>query len=86
LVALSRGLPIALATAAFYIVYRFMEDHLLTPLVMRRTVQVSAGVTIIATLVGGSLLGILGALVAIPVAATIHLLLEEVAFRRLDQS
>jgi predicted PurR-regulated permease PerM len=53
---------------------------------MRRTVQVSAGVTIIATLVGGSLLGILGALVAIPVAATIHLLLEEVAFRRLDQS
>ncbi|MEA3215663.1 MAG: hypothetical protein QOJ19_1819 [Acidimicrobiia bacterium] len=42
--------------------------------------------SIIATLVGGSLLGILGALVAIPVAATIHLLLEEVAFRRLDQS
>lgn len=86
LVALSRGLPIALATAAFYIVYRFLEDHLLTPLVMRRTVQVSAGVTIIATLVGGSLLGIIGALVAIPVAATIHLLLEDVAFRRLDHS
>jgi predicted PurR-regulated permease PerM len=85
LVALSRGLPIAIATAIFYTVYRFLEDHLLTPLVMRRTVRVSAGVTIIATLMGGALLGIIGALVAIPVAATIQLLLEEIAFPHLDQ-
>jgi predicted PurR-regulated permease PerM len=82
LVALTKGLPIAIATAAFYIVYRFLEDYLLNPRVMKHTVKVSPGLTIIATLIGGSLLGIIGALIAIPIAATIHLLLEEVTFPR----
>ena len=40
---------------------------------------------IVATLIGGTLLGLIGALVAIPVAATIHLLLEEVAVPRQNQ-
>ncbi|MBF6558109.1 MAG: AI-2E family transporter [Acidimicrobiales bacterium] len=82
LVALTKGLPVGIATAAFYITYRFLEDYLLNPRVMKHTVKVSPGLTIIATLVGGSLLGIIGALIAIPIAATIHLLLEEVAFPR----
>ncbi|MGH9043551.1 MAG: AI-2E family transporter [Acidimicrobiales bacterium] len=85
LVALTRGLPIAIATAAFYTAYRFLEDYLLTPRVMKHTVRVSPGLTIIATLIGGSLLGLIGALVAIPVAATIHLLLQEVALPRQNQ-
>jgi predicted PurR-regulated permease PerM len=85
LVALTKGLPVGIATAAFYVVYRFLEDYLLNPRVMKHTVKVSPGLTIIATLIGGSLLGILGALVAIPIAATIHLLLEEVAFPRQNQ-
>lgn len=84
-VALTRGLPIAIATAAFYVAYRFLEDYLLNPRVMKHTVKVSPGLTIIATLIGGSLLGIIGALIAIPLAATIHLLLEEVAFPRQNQ-
>jgi predicted PurR-regulated permease PerM len=84
-VALTKGLPIAIATAAFYIIYRFLEDYLLNPRVMKHTVRISPGLTIIATLIGGSLLGLIGALVAIPVAATIHLLLEEVAFPRQSQ-
>jgi predicted PurR-regulated permease PerM len=82
LVALTRGFPIGIATAAFYIVYRFLEDYLLNPRVMSHTVKVTPGLTIIATLAGGALLGLIGALVAIPVAATIHLLLEEVAIPR----
>jgi predicted PurR-regulated permease PerM len=82
LVALTKGVPIGIATAAFYIGYRFLEDYLLNPRVMKHTVKVSPGLTIIATLIGGSLLGIIGALIAIPIAATIHLLLEEVAFPR----
>ena len=82
LVALTKGLPVGLATAAFYITYRFLEDYLLNPRVMKHTVKVSPGTTIVATLIGGSLLGIIGALIAIPIAATIHLLLEEVAFPR----
>ena len=85
LVALTKGLPVGIATAAFYIAYRFLEDYLLNPRVMKHTVKVSPGLTIIATLIGGSLLGIIGALIAIPIAATIHLLLEEVAFPRQNQ-
>jgi predicted PurR-regulated permease PerM len=85
LVALTRGVPIAVATAVYYIVYRFLEDYLLNPRVMKHTVKVSPGLTIIATLIGGTLLGLVGALVAIPVAATIHLLLEEVAIPRQNQ-
>ena len=49
---------------------------------MHHTVKVTPGLTIIATLIGGALLGLIGALVAIPVAATINLLLEEVAIPR----
>jgi predicted PurR-regulated permease PerM len=85
LVALTKGLPVGIATAAFYITYRFLEDYLLNPRVMKHTVKVTPGLTIIATLIGGSLLGIIGALIAIPIAATIHLLLEEVAFPRQNQ-
>lgn len=85
LVALTKGVPVGVATAAFYIAYRFLEDYLLNPRVMKHTVRVSPGLTIIATLIGGSLLGIIGALIAIPIAATIHLLLEEVAIPRQNQ-
>lgn len=85
LVALSKGLPVGIATAAFYVTYRFLEDYLLNPRVMKHTVKVSPGLTIIATLIGGSLLGLIGALVAVPIAAMIHLLLEEVVFPRQDQ-
>jgi predicted PurR-regulated permease PerM len=82
LVAFTRGVPIGIATIAFYVVYRYLEDYLLNPRVMKRTVKVSPGLTIIATLIGGTLLGLVGALVAIPVAATIQLILEEVAIPR----
>jgi predicted PurR-regulated permease PerM len=85
LVALTKGLPVAIATAAFYMVYRFLEDYLLNPHVMKHTVKVTPGLTIIATLIGGALLGLIGALIAIPVAASIHLLLEEVAYPRQNQ-
>jgi predicted PurR-regulated permease PerM len=85
LVALTVSLPVAIGTLAFYIGYRFFEDYLLTPRVMRHTVRISPGLTIIATLIGGVLLGLIGALIAIPVAAGIHLVLEEVAYPSLDR-
>jgi predicted PurR-regulated permease PerM len=85
LVALSKGLPVAIATACFYIVYRFLEDYLVNPRVMKHTVKVTPGLTIIGTLIGGTLLGLVGALIAIPVAATIHLLIEEVIVPRQSQ-
>jgi predicted PurR-regulated permease PerM len=86
LVALTVSWPVALGTAAFYIVYRNLEDYLITPKVMRRTVQVSGLVTVIAVLIGGALLGIIGALIAIPIAAAVKLVLEEVSYPRLDTS
>jgi predicted PurR-regulated permease PerM len=49
-------------------------------------VQISPGLTIVATLLGGTLLGLIGALVAIPVAATVYLLLEEVMFPKLNRT
>lgn len=85
LVALSKGVPVGVATLVFYIVYRYLEDYLINPRVMKQTVKVTPGLTIIATLIGGTLLGLVGALVAIPVAATIHLLLDEVAIPRQNQ-
>jgi predicted PurR-regulated permease PerM len=84
LIGLTQSLPIAIATAVFYILYRFLEDYLLTPKIMARTVQVPGLLTVIATLIGGTLFGIIGALIAIPVAATIKLLLEETAMRQLE--
>ena len=66
--------------------YRLAEDYLIVPRIMGRTVQVPAIVSLIAVLIGGVLLGIVGALVAIPVAAAIRLLLNEIVIRRLDKS
>jgi predicted PurR-regulated permease PerM len=83
LVALTVSLPVAIATAIFYIVYRQLEDYLLTPRIMLRTVAVPGLVTVLATVLGGALLGIVGALVAIPVAAAIKLLHEEITAPRL---
>ncbi len=86
LVALTVSLPVAIATAGFYVGYRLAEDYLLVPRVMGRTVQVPGVISVLAVLVGGALMGIVGALIAIPTAAAIRLLLHEVAFRSLDIS
>lgn len=86
LVALTVSLPVAALTLGFYIAYRLSEDYFLVPRIMGKTVQVPGAVSVVAVLVGGTLMGIVGALVAIPAAAALRLLLEEVAFHRLDDS
>ncbi|HEY7142916.1 MAG TPA: AI-2E family transporter [Streptosporangiaceae bacterium] len=86
LVALTVSLPVAIATLGFYIAYRLAEDYLIVPRIMGKTVEVPAVVTLVAVLIGGALMGIVGALVAIPAAAAFRLLLNELAFRRLDSS
>jgi predicted PurR-regulated permease PerM len=59
------------------IVYQQFENHVIQPQIQKRTVHVHPFVTIVAVLFGSSLLGILGALVAIPVAASIQILVRE---------
>jgi predicted PurR-regulated permease PerM len=85
LVALTVSLPVALATLGFYLIFRLLEDYLLIPRVMRTTVQVPGLVTVLATIVGGTLLGIVGALVAIPVAAAVRLVIAEVVSPSLER-
>jgi predicted PurR-regulated permease PerM len=56
-----------------FIVYQQIENNLLQPIVYRRTVNVPPLAVIVAVLIGGSLLGVLGALVAIPIAAIVQI-------------
>ncbi|MGW2822647.1 AI-2E family transporter [Streptomyces sp. NPDC001443] len=86
LVALSVSLPIAIATAVFYIVFRLAEDYLIVPKAMKFAVDVHPLVTILAVLVGGALLGIIGALVAIPAAAAVGLVLDEYVFPKRERT
>jgi predicted PurR-regulated permease PerM len=86
LVALSVSFPVAIATAVFYVAYRFVEDYLLVPRVMRQAVNVSPVLTVLGVIIGAALLGIIGALVAIPIAAGIKLVVEQTVFPRLDKS
>jgi len=80
----SVSLTAALITVGFHLIYRAFEDYWLNPRVMRQTVQVKPVVTIVAVLLGGSLLGLVGALIAVPVAASIQLFLTEVVFPSQD--
>ena len=86
LVSLTVSVPTALATVAFFIALRLLEDYLLVPKIIGKTVAVPALVTVVAVLLGGALLGIVGALLAIPVAAALLLLARETLFPRLDAS
>ncbi|HET9021595.1 MAG TPA: AI-2E family transporter [Ornithinibacter sp.] len=72
----------ALIALIYYLVYQQLENYVVAPRVMQRTVSVPGPVTIVAALAGGALLGVLGALLAIPVAAGLLLLYEEVLVPR----
>jgi predicted PurR-regulated permease PerM len=86
LVALTVSLPVAIATLVFYAGYKLAEDYLLVPRIIGHTVRVAPLGGMVAIVLGGVVLGIVGALIALPTAAAIQLLLEEVTFRRLDES
>ena len=85
LVALSVSIPVAIATLAFYVAFRITEDYLLLPTVMRHAVNVPPIVTVVAVLIGGALMGIIGALLAIPAAAALKLITQEALIPRLDR-
>jgi predicted PurR-regulated permease PerM len=72
----------ALAVIVFFLVQQQFENHVLVPKVMERQVGVSAVMVIISLLIGGNLLGILGALLAVPTAAIIQVLFMEIVDQR----
>jgi predicted PurR-regulated permease PerM len=71
--------------AVYYLVYQQVENYVIVPRVMNRTVAVPGAVTVVAALAGGTLLGILGALMAIPIAAGLLLIYKEVLLPRQEQ-
>jgi predicted PurR-regulated permease PerM len=79
------GLWIGVATAIFFATYQQVENYIVQPRVMKRSVDVQPAVTIIAALIGGALLGVIGALLAIPAAAAVALILREVVMPRQEQ-
>ncbi|MEP6760070.1 MAG: AI-2E family transporter [Sporichthyaceae bacterium] len=76
---------IGIACLIFYIAYQQFENYVIYPRVMRAAVDVPAAVTVVAVLIGGALLGVVGALLAIPAAAAILLVVRQVAIPRMDQ-
>lgn len=74
----------ALAALIYYLIYMQVEAYVVSPNVMKRTVKVPGLVGMIAALIGGSLLGILGALIALPCAAAVMLIAREVIVPRQD--
>jgi predicted PurR-regulated permease PerM len=67
-----------LMVVIFFVVQQQFENHVLVPKVMERQVGVSAVTVIVALLIGGNLLGIVGALLAVPTAAIVQVLFMEI--------
>jgi predicted PurR-regulated permease PerM len=86
IIALTQSVTIGVIAFVGYVVYVQVENYILTPKIMKRTLNVPGAVTIIAALLGTSLLGLVGGLLAVPIAASIILILEEVVFPRAEKS
>ena len=82
LVGLFHSWQYALIIFVYYMVYQQIENYLIAPRIMARTVSVPGAVAVVAALAGGTLLGVLGALIAIPVAAGLLLIMQEVLIPR----
>ena len=68
----------ALIFAICYLIYIQIEAYVLTPKVMNRAIEIPGSLVVIGALIGGTLLGFIGALVAIPVTASILLIIKQV--------
>lgn len=86
LVGFTESLAVGVACIIFYVAYQQFENYVVYPRVMRRTVDVPAAATVVAVLLGGTLLGIVGALLAIPTAAALLLIVRQVAIPRMDRT
>jgi predicted PurR-regulated permease PerM len=85
LVSLTVSLPTAVATLIFYIGYRLAEDYLIQPRVMKFSVELPGVITVPSVILGGAILGIPGALFAVPVAIVLRVLVREIVFPAADR-
>ena len=86
LIALTQSPLIGLIAFVAYVLYVQIENYIVTPRIMKRTLSVPGAVTIISALIGSSLLGLVGGLLAVPVAASIILILDEVVIPRANKA
>jgi predicted PurR-regulated permease PerM len=78
LVGFASSVTTGIICAVFFIVYQQVENYLIYPNIMRRSVKVSDVAAVVAALLGVALFGVVGALVAIPMVAAVQLLIREV--------
>ncbi len=69
--------PTTVIVAIFFVVYQQVENYFIAPRILRHTVSLSAAAVLLAGLIGGTVLGLIGALMAIPVAAGLKVVLAE---------
>ena len=86
LLALTKSSMTAVIVLIAYVAYIQVENYLIMPRIMRRSLSIPGLVTIIAALVGVSLLGIVGGILAVPLAAAVLLILDEVVFPKAELS
>ena len=84
LLALTISPTVALVALVYYLAYQQFESYVIYPRIMKKSVDLPGSVTVVAALVGGSLMGVVGALLAVPVAAALLLLHREVFLKRQD--
>ncbi|MBB5872515.1 putative PurR-regulated permease PerM [Allocatelliglobosispora scoriae] len=79
------SIPVGIATIIFFVVYQQIENWVITPPVMSRAVRITNLSAIVSALVGVALLGVVGALIAIPLWAAIQLVAREVLLPHQDR-
>jgi predicted PurR-regulated permease PerM len=85
LVGLASSFTDGIVCLVFFLIYQQIENYLIYPRVMRRSVRVSDVAALVAALLGVGLFGVIGALIAIPMVAAIQLIMREVAIPSLDE-
>ena len=86
IVAFFTSTTLGIATLAYFLIYQQIENYVIAPRIMTKAVDVSPAAVLLAALIGGSLLGFVGALMAIPAAASLKLIANEVLVPRAEST
>ena len=86
LVSLSKSPTAAIIAFLAYLIYVQIENYVVMPRIMKRSLSIPGLVTIIAVLIGTSLLGLIGGMVSVPLAAAVMLIMDEVVYPNLDKA
>jgi len=86
LVSLSKSPTAAIIAFLAYLIYVQIENYVVMPRIMKRSLSIPGLVTIIAVLIGSSLLGLIGGMVSVPLAAAVMLIMDEVVYPNLDKA